>query len=68
LRLCEHLTFIAVDLAFLSDGVSIESKSAMIAMTTSSSTRLKPGREIAGVTREREKKAVKVLSSSSILI
>jgi hypothetical protein len=35
---------LAKDLAFISDGVSIESKSAIIAMTTSSSTRLKPGR------------------------
>ena len=33
---------IAIDLAFLSEGINMESKRAMIAMTTSSSTRVNP--------------------------
>ncbi len=33
---------IAIDLAFLSEGINMESKRAMIAMTTSSSARVKP--------------------------
>jgi hypothetical protein len=40
--LCEHLIRTAIDLALIRDGVRIESKRAMIAITTSNSTRLKP--------------------------
>jgi hypothetical protein len=39
---------IAIDLALISDGISMESKRAIIDMTTSSSTRLKPRKCIFG--------------------
>ena len=44
LRLCAHLSLIAAVLAFSSDGIIMDIKRAMMAMTTSTSTRVKPNR------------------------
>jgi len=42
-RLCAHSSRIAIERTFTSEGISMESKRVMTAMTTSSSMRVKPG-------------------------